>query len=177
MLRRVAQAATGTPTAPTTTPAAAATPPPPPAFQASSVYPGIRKGFSSASVSLIDQLCSLLNMAVHYASNGKDNFQVFRNNNFNFDTSGAASVDQKNLMILSQMVYRTLLNSGNAFVQPLTGQQIQDMVGRMINSSALSSLSQINPTGTIAQKVPGNLKTNIATYLQYLISANPVTQR
>jgi hypothetical protein len=173
MLKRIAQAAT--PAAPAA--ATPATPPPPPPFQASSVYPGIHKGFSSASVSLIDQLCSLLNMALHYASNGTANFQIFRNNNFNFDASASPSVDQKNLMIFSQMVYRTLLNSGNPFVQALTGQQIQDMVGKLVASTALNALSQTNPTGTIAQKVPGALKTNILTYLQYLASANPATQR
>ena len=168
ILERIAQAA---PAAPTTVVTPAITPPP--AFQASAVYPGVRKGFSSASVLLIDQLVNLLNMALHYSSGGKVNFQVFRNNNFNFDSSMAASVDQKNLMIFSQMLYHLLLNSGNPFSNILNGQEVRDMVSKLASSNALSALSQMNPTGTIAQKLPGNLKTNITAYLQYLSSSNP----
>lgn len=151
-----------------------ATTPPPPAFQASSIYPGIRSGFNAASVVIIDQLCSLLNLALQYSSNGSANFQIFRNNSFNFDGSGAFNVDQKNLMLFSQLVYRTLLNSGNNFQQPLTTSAAQDMLRKLSTSPILSALSQINPTGVIAQKVPGNLKTNILSYLQYLSLANPI---
>lgn len=172
LLKRIAQAQGAAPPVANT-----AAPAPPPPFQASSAYPGIRNGFNSASIALIDQLCNILNTALQYASNGKANFQIFRNNNFNFDTSGAADADQKNLMIFSQLLYRTLLNSGNPFPQLLNGAQIQNMVQRLSNLPALASLSQTNPTGIIAQKIPGNLKTNILTQLQYLTAANPVTQK
>lgn len=175
ILQRIAQQA-ATPAVTTTTSTSTVTPAPPP-FQASAVYPGIRLGFNSASVALIDQLVSLLNLALQYSSNGTANFQIFRNNNFNFDGSSTSNVDQKNLMMFSQAIYRTILNNGNPFPQALTPQEIQDMLLKLSTSASLSALSQTDPTGPIAQKVPGNLKTNITSYLQYLSSTNPVAQR
>lgn len=172
LLNRIAQVAQTAPTANSTTVI-----PPPPAFQASSVYPGIRKGFNSASVSIIDGLVSMLNMALQYASEGSDNFQTMRSDNFIFDASGAPSADQRNIMAFSQMVYHSLLNSGNDFQQLLNSAQIADMVKRLEQSQSLNMLSQTNPTGQLAQKVPGNLQTNILSYLQYLVGANPATQR
>src|SRR5574337_575845 len=109
-------------------------PPPPPEFRASLVYPGIRYGFNSASINIIDAFVSLLNTAVHYASAGAVNFQKFRNNSFNFDASVAPSVDQKNLMNLSKLVYHTLLNNGNPYSQALRSDQIADMVDRILAS-------------------------------------------
>lgn len=159
--------------APTGQPAQSPTLPPPPAFQASAIYPGIRSGFNVASVPIIDNLINLLNTAVHYASGGKVNFQVFRNENFNFDASQSPSVDQKNLMNLSKKVYTTLLNNGNGFSQPLTGQQIADMTDRLLASQEYNNLSKVNPTGPLALKIPGNLKTNIYNNLTYLRLANP----
>jgi hypothetical protein len=177
ILNRIAQAQ-GTPAvAPTTSITTPVATPAPPPFQASSAYPGIRQGFNAASVQLIDQLCGLLNLSLQYASNGAVNFQVFRNNNFNFSASDTSNMDQKNLMLFSKMLYHSLLNSGNPFEQPLTAQQVQVMIQRLETSQPLMALAQTNPTGPIAQKVPGNLKTNILAYLQYLAAANPAAQR
>ena len=144
----------------------------PPAFIASDIYTNIRTGFNSASLPIINNFISLLNTAVHYASAGKQNFQVFRNESFNFDVSGAPSVDQKNLMILSKMVFSSLLNSGNTYARPLTGEQIEDIVNRILSSGAYQNLSQVNPTSQLATKV-GNLKTSIATVLNQLKATNP----
>lgn len=171
LLKKLAQTTSGT-----TTPPQQTIPAPPP-FQASSVYPGIRQGFNAASVSAIDNLVSTLNTALQYASNGTINFQTLKNNNFSFDISASPSVDQKNLLMFSQMVYRTLLNNGNAFKQPLTGQQIAEMVNTLMQSQPLNALSQTNPAGPLARQIPGNMKTNLQAYLQYLVNANPVTQR
>ena len=147
----------------------------PPAFQASAIYPGIRYGFNTASIPIIDAFVSLLNTAVHYASNGAVNFQTFRNDSFNFDASIAPSVDQKNLMNLSKRVYHTLLNNGQAYKQALTGKQVSDMVDMILASPEFNNLSHVSPTGLLATKIQGNLKTLITNYLTYLKLANPAT--
>lgn len=150
-------------------------PPPPPSFQASSAYPGIRYGFNQASVAIIDNLASLLNMAAHYSSAGAINFQTFRNDNFNFDASGVPSVDQRNIMNLSKKVYHTLLNNGQEFARPLTAQQVAEMADIVLESPELNNLSHVSPTGQLALKIQGNLKTLITNYLTYLKLANPKT--
>jgi len=176
-LRILEKLAQTTPNLPTDQVAKSKPMPPPPAFQASAIYPGIRNGFNQASIPIIDGLVSLLNSAVHYASAGAVNYQYFRNNNFNFDASGAPSVDQKNLMNLSKRIYRTILNSGSAFPQPLTGQQISSMVENITASSEFNNLSQVSPTGQLAIKIQGNLKTLIFNYLTYLKLATPETSK
>lgn len=147
---------------------------PPPDFIASAIYPGLNIGFSSASIPIINAFIKLLNTSVHYASAGAVNFQTFRNNNFTFDASQAPSVDQRNLMNLSKLVYTTLLNYGQPYKQALTGQQISSMVDRILASNFYQGLSQLNPTGTLATKIPGNIKTTINDYLIQLKSINPI---
>ena len=147
--------------------------PPPPSFQASAMYPSIRKGFNSTSVQIIDQLVNLLNSAVHYSTSGAVNFQTLKNNNFIIDPSKSPSIDQKHLIILSQKVYRLLLNSGQDFKTRLTNTQIHNIVELFQSSTEFTSLSQINPTGFLATKIPGNLKENINNILLSLKNANP----
>jgi len=170
VLEKIAQTA---PTVPATTPAPAAVPPPP-TFQASLVYPNISTGFNTTTVGIINQLVNLLNTAVHYATGGKVNFQTLRNSNFTLDASTMPSPDQKNLVNLSEKVYKNLLNNGTVFAKALTGIEVAEIIGRLINSQELNSLSSLNPSGPIAQKITGNLKTNIAAYLNYIKLANPI---
>lgn len=154
------------------TPAKPVIPPPPP-FQASAMYPAIRKGFNVASVQIIDQLSNLLNTALHYITSGAINFQMLKNNNFIIDASQSPSVDQKNLVNLSQKVYRLLLNSGQDVKSGMTNTQIHNIVDMFRNAPEFNSLSQINPTGFLATKIPGNLKTDINNILLALKNANP----
>lgn len=176
MLEKIAQTSqTNQATLPTDQTAATTTVPPPPSFIASSIYPGIRYGFNPQSVQIINRLVSLLNNSVHYASSGAVNFQVFRNDNFNFDASQAPSVDQRNLMNLSKRVYHTFLNNGNPFSQQLTPAQVTDMADKVLTAPEYNNLSQLNPTGALATKIQGNLKTLIYDTLTYLKLANPIT--
>jgi len=176
LLAKIAQqAATPATSTTATTPATAqpATIAPPPQFQASSAYGWLSNAYNSTSISTINNLCSTLNIALHYASNGQFNFQILRDQSFQFDPSSAPSVDAKNLLNISALVYKTFLNSGNAFPTKPTGKQIKtwgDMIGA---SQAFLNLSQLNPTGIIAQKIQGNLKDNILNYIRYLEAANP----
>lgn len=151
-------------------------PPPPPTFQASAIYPNIHSGFNQASIPIIDNLVSLLNNAVHYSSAGAVNFQTFRNNNFIFDASDSPSVDQRNLMNLSKLVYVTLLNSGLPFTQKLSGEQVHNMIDKLLTSPFFQNLSHISPTGPLAAKIQGNLKTLINDLFIGLKNINPKVQ-
>ena len=178
-LSKIAQQAAPAATASTSTSAtpAAATPvpsiAPPPSFQASAVWGWLNSAYTPTTISTINNLCSTLNMALHYASNGQCNLQILRGQAFQVDPSGMPYVDAKNLLNLSILVYKTFLNAGNAFQAKPTGKQIKTWGDMMSNSQSFLNLSQINPTGIIAQKMSGNLKDNILNYIRYLEIANP----
>lgn len=172
IIKKLAQAATPLPTAPAV--AATTVIAPPPAFQTSSMYPTVRKGYNANSVQILDNFISLLNTAIHYVTSGKINFQTFKNNNFNFDASAAPSVDQKNIMNFSKKVYQNLLNNGT-FTKALTAQEINDKVNLLFGLPEYNNLSQVQPAGQVAIKIGGNLKTLIFNQLTYLKNANPLT--
>lgn len=162
-----------------TTPATqqASIPPPPPSFQASAAYGWMTRAYNSYTVTTLNNLIATLNVALHYSSNGKYNFLILRNSAFQVDPSAATSVDTKNLLNLALLIYRTYLNHGNPLPQAATAQQIQTWNGMISNSQALLNLSQLNPTGQISQKIPGNLRENILNFLRYLAMYNPIQQR
>lgn len=137
---------------------------------ASSAYP-THTAFNATTVLLINQMCSLLNTAVHYATGGKYNFQKLKDLNFKLDTSGMPSPDQKNLINISKMMYDKFLIKNS----PLKSDQIAMNVDSILNSQELTALSSTNPSGPIAQKIPGNLRSNISIILNKLKVANPVT--
>jgi len=162
-------AATTAPVVATTSVAA-----PPPAFQASSMYPTVRKGYNPNSVQILDNFISLLNKAIHYTTSGKINFQTFKNNNFNFDASTSPSPDQKNIMNFSKKVYQNLLNNG-MFAKALTAQEINVKIDFLLKQPEYQGLSQVQPSSQLALKIGGNLKTLIFDQLTYLKNANPLT--
>lgn len=187
MLSKLAQAVPGSPASPAsptsptapnapTTPASttAATIPPPPSFQASGAWGWMGNVYNSYSVTIINDLVDLLNEALHYSSNGKYNWQMLRNNGFNVDSSGGHSIDTKNLLNLSTLIYNSYLNSGNQPQQKITGQQIVAWNNAVNQSQSFLNLSQINPTGPVAQKIPGNIKDSILNMLRQLAQYNPV---
>jgi len=190
ILNKLAQAVPGAPGAPaspaypaspaspttTTTPASttAAVIPPPPAFTASGAWGWMGNVYNSASVGFINGLVSILSTALHYSSQGQHNWQTLRNNGFNVDPSGEKSVDTKNLLNLSKLVYNTYLNGGNQPPAKITGNQIATWNSSVMQSQPYLNLSQLSPTGTVQQKMPGNLKDNIANILRQLAQYNPV---
>lgn len=173
LLDKIAQTTSPVPTDQVAAQTTAAAVLPPPAFQASAIYPGVRSGFNAMSIPIIDQLAGILNVALHYSTSGKINWQTLRNNNFEVDTSGLPSPDQKNLANLSKKVYHLLLNGGTNFQQSLTADQVAQIANQLASSQEVSNLSSVNPSGPIAQKIPGNLKTTIVTILTNLKAANP----
>lgn len=186
-LAKLAQAVPGAPASPasptsptaqpaTTTPTSTtqAVIPPPPAFTASGAWGWMGNVYNSASIGFIDSLVKLLNTALHYSSEGKHNWQTLRNNSFNVDPSGAHSVDTKNLLNLSKLIYQSYLNAGNQFPQKVTGNQIAAWNGAVLQAQSYLNLGQLSPTGAVAQKMPGNIKDNISNTLRQLAQYNPV---
>lgn len=174
MLEKIAQAQGAQPDpggAQTNVPAtsnntAVPTDPSPPVSQ---LYP-IRNGFDSARVAIIDGLVKQLSMSANIATGGKYNLQSLKNQNFQFDPSSFASPDQKNLMVFFQKTFNTLLNRGQDFNQPVSSTQLNSWVSYLLQSPELANLSQVNPTGQIAQKAPiqGNFKDTIREALARL---------
>lgn len=185
ILNKLAQEAPASPASPTspTAPNAPTEPAsttansisPPPSFTASGAWGWMGNVYNSYSVSILDSLVGLLNTALHYSSEGKYNWQTLRNSSFNVDPSGASSVDTKNLLNLSKMVYQNYLNSGNAFPAKVTGNQVAAWNTALTQSQPFLNLSQLNPTGAVRQKIPGNIKENINNMLRDLARYNPQT--
>lgn len=186
-LAKLAQAVPGAPASPasptsptaqpaTTTPTSTtqAVIPPPPAFTASGAWGWMGNVYNSASVGFLNSLVSTLNTALHYASQGQHNWQTLRNNSFNVDPSGEKSVDAKNLLNLSRLIYLSYLNGGNQFPQKVTGNQVATWNNAVMQAQSYLNLSQLSPTGAVAQKMPGNIKDNISNTLRQLAQYNPV---
>jgi len=147
---------------------------PPPAFQASSAYGWLNSQYNSYTIITLNSLISLLNVALHYSSNGQYNFQILKNNNFQVDPGSAPSLDTKNLILLSMLMFKTFLNNGNNFPDKPNTQQIQSWIAQINNSQALLNLSQVNPTGNIAIKISPNLKEDIINFLRYISMYNSI---
>lgn len=142
---------------------------PDPSPPASDLY-NIRSGYDSARVGIINGLVRQLSAAANVATSGKYNLQILRNQNFTFDASEFNSPDQKNLMLFFLKVYKTLLNNGQEFTQAVNATQLTNMINYLLQSPELANLSQVNPTGQIAQKAPikGNFKDTIREQLARL---------
>jgi len=162
-----APASPNAPTTPSST--QAATIPPPPAFQASGTWGWMRNVYNSNSAGLIDGLVDLLNKALHFASQGKFNWEKLKNN-FNVDASAAGGEDAKNLLNLSKLVHKNYLNGGGAFPQKVTGNQVAAWNTELQN--VLNSI-QLNPTGPVALKM-GNPEDSILNILRDLARDNPL---
>lgn len=178
LLTRIAQtAATSTTGLPQTTPTPAASVPPPPGVQASALWPALATAYNSQTVQQINGLVALLNTALHYSSNGQYNFQILKNDNFQVDQSGFPSMDTKNIFLVCSIVYKTFINAGHDFAAKPTGIQIKGWGDSLIASQPYLNLSQLNPTGPLAQKVRGNPKDQILAIIRAIELANPIQQR
>jgi hypothetical protein len=148
---------------------------PPPSFVASAA-PGwtwIKNVYNSQSVMALDSLVNIANIALHYSSNGQSNFNTLKNDSFKIDSSGVYSVDTKNLLNLSILIYKTFINSGNPPAHKLSSGQIKRFADRISNSQAFLNLYDLNPTGIIAQKIQGTLGEVIINVLNHLETYNP----
>lgn len=138
----------------------------PPAFNASDYYPSMRIGFQTKNIPWINGLANLLNTSMFYAGGGKVSLPWMRSVNFTFGTDQVPSVDLRNIMNFTKLVYSQLFtNLGQAYQQPLTPEQIAEKIEILRNSQFYNNLSQVNPTGQLSTKIGGNLKTLINSYL------------
>lgn len=154
-------------TQPTVTPAIVPAPPTVPSI----LFSHLSEGYNGGTVAMLIGLTQQLNNALHYASNGKANFQKIIDGNLDLS---AASPDEKNVGALCKKWYLTFLNSRNTFEQKVTGKTIATWADAIISSPEYSSLSQVNPTGTLATKLQGNIKTIILDYINQIKQQNPV---
>lgn len=146
--------------------------PPIPSFIASSIYTSLFSAFNSESITIIDNLITLLNKALHYSTFGKVNFEKLKNNNFSIDASSLPSPDQKNLVNFSKKIFKYILNSGNSFNKKLTAKQVILFVDDLLSSQEISNLPVSG--SLLSQKISGNLKTLIINLLTSLKSVNLV---
>lgn len=138
----------------------------PPLFNASDYYPSMRIGFQVKNMPWINGLANLLNTSMFYASSGKVTLPWMRSVNFTFGTDQVPSVDLRNIMNFTKLVYNQLFtNLGQAYQQPLTPDQIIEKIELLRNSQFYNNLSRVNPTGQLSIKIGGNLKTLINSYL------------
>lgn len=138
----------------------------PPPFKASNAYPGIIVGLQAKNVPWVDGLADILNTSLYYSSNGQVSMPWMRQVNFSFSSDKSPSADLRNIMNFTKQVYNYLFtNLGSAYQQPLPADQLQEKIHTLQTSQFLSNLASANPTGQLATKLGGNLKTIITNYL------------
>lgn len=172
--RIIQKLAQTTPAQPTTTDATA-TPTvttSPPAVP-SALFTYLPKGYNPNTVQVLQVLVGQLNIAMHYASNGKDNFQKLIDNNLD---SSAAVADQKSVDGVARQVFDMFFNKKNDFAQKVSPAQIKTWADAIIGSPSFGALSQIKPTSVLSTKLQGNLKTSLENYLTQIKQQNPATQ-
>lgn len=131
-------------------------------FNIATVYPTTTLGLSSKNIPALVKIGNLLNNALYYLSNGEKDLQWMKSINFNADTSGAMSVDLKNIILFCNLLYHNLMtNLGVDFKQQLSEDEITNRVRLLSTSQPLTSLSSINATSQLNSKIGGNLKTLI----------------
>ena len=140
----------------TTTPTAAVKAPADGSGSASDLMPTLLKGYNPHQIEIINNLVARLSGIVNQQTMGQYNFQKLKNANFSFDPSAFPDPNTKNTMLFFQQVYKTLLNSGNAFQQAVQAQQISSWTSTLMNSSNLNQISGVEQTGLVAQQMPGN---------------------
>lgn len=182
ILSKIAQQEANVAPAPSTTNAPPATPatttPPVPQFNpVSGPWSWLPQYYNPNTVRTLSYLLGMIHTSMHYATNGEFNLLKNQNNLNSIDSSGAFSVDGKNLILLSQFFYRTFLNNGQAPKTAPTASQIVQWASQIASSQPLLNLSQLNPTGPAAQKMrlDGSLRQNLINYLGYLKTYNPIT--
>lgn len=143
--------------------------PPPPAIPAVT-YSYLPKAYNGSTAQAIRNMTVFLNEVMHYASDGRDNMQAMVNNT----AQQATSPDQMHINSLARLFYRTFLNMGQDFKGMIQAQTIQGWADNILNSPDYSELSKINPTGPLATKIQGNIKSRILDLMTYIKQVNPI---
>jgi len=155
IIKKLAQTATTT-TTPTTSGNTAPVAPAP-LLDIWSAYPDLMKAYNEHQIQILNGLVHRLSTIANQMTAGKYNFQTLRNASFQFDPSEFSDPNTKNLMLFFLKVFKSLLNSGNAFAtNPINPTQLGAMVNNLMQATELNSLSQVNPTGPVANQQAGN---------------------
>ncbi len=131
-------------------------------FDITTKYPTTILGLTAKNIAPLNKVGDLLNNALYYLSDGEKDLEWMKSVNFNFDTSAAFSIDLKNVMIFSKLLYHNLMtNLGVDFKEQLPANEIANRVRILSTSQPLTSLSSSNLSGQLSSKIGGNLKTLI----------------
>jgi hypothetical protein len=120
---------------------------------------------------------NILNGSLHYASDGKGNFQKIKNNAFDPNDSAEPA---KNIGIVAKEVYSTLCNNGNAHTGQYEPKQIGIWCDTILGSTAFNDLATVKPGSPLSTKLQsitggGTLKDGIRKQLELIKTKNPIT--
>lgn len=138
---------------------------PVPNFVASNEFPNISYAFESTHIPQINQIASLLNQALHYATEGKVNFTILKSNNFTSNTAQFQTTYLKNLYSLSKLFYDYILKVNS---NKLNKQNISQIVEYIKNSSFLTGMGNVDFTNTSSKYIPTDLRTKIFNTLSLI---------
>lgn len=133
------------------------------------IFAHLNEGYNGGTTALLSGLINYLNTALYYASQGKDSIQRISTNSM--DLSGATP-DHRNIGMIAKKVFDTFLNKKNPFPKKVLGTVIKQWADTILTMPEYNNLTQIRPTGMIATKLQGNLKTIILDYLNSIKAQN-----
>jgi len=145
------QPSTTTPVAPTTAPLPA--------------IPGdltnqLAAGYNNQHVvDLLKEVIKTLNIAMHYSSGGKNNWQKVIGNNL--ELSGDPT--QTNVAKIAKRVYETFLNGRQAFKAKIPQTTIINWADNILSSGELSNIPATTKAGELKQKLNGKELRTIIT--------------
>jgi hypothetical protein len=127
-------------------------------------------------VPYIQAVANMLNVLMHYSTEGQYNLARNQNNLNSIDSSGIKSIDGQNAIKLAQLFYKTFINGGQAITP--TAVQITGYADSLINSQPLQGLSKLNPTGQAAQQMhlSDTFRQTFTNYLNEIKRKNPIQQ-
>src|SRR5277367_5207633 len=142
ILSKIAQQETNADPVPSTTNTAPATPAatttPLPSFNpVSGPWAWLPLRYNPNTVRTLQYLLIMIHTSMHYATNGQFNLVRNQNDLGSVDASAASSTDGKNLVLLAQLFYRTLLNNGGEPATAPTGSQIERWAAQIASSQPL----------------------------------------
>ncbi len=172
ILKKLAQTTTQTPAPSTTSPPAGAPPAVPSPMTAT-----LAVGYNADTIQPLTNLMNILNKALHYASDGKGNYQKIQNNAY---TADDAKDPAKSIGLVANQAYTTFFNHGKAHTGQYDAKQIGIWVDTLLGSTAYNNLATINSSSPLAPKMQsatggGSLKDAIRKELDLIKSKNPIT--
>lgn len=123
----------------------------------------IQTVFGIGAKTNIVALANYLDIVLYFSTPKQYSFQQLYNNPDSIGISTIPDSDLKKLVEFCKVFLSTIIK-----IQPakLSKDAIMGYLSALDNNPSLNSLSNENLSGQLATKVPGNVKTNIKTYIQ-----------